>query len=123
MHFAGCSNVYSQGNVEEIVPEAKALIILFLFLVNMVNPYCNFVRDARPGIVAQLPGASFATVSRALARKWLALPDDEKDRYREVTYRPSRGGAQIPVVSDVDSSASEDSFSDEEEFDDSSDSS
>jgi hypothetical protein len=47
-----------------------------------MNPFMKFAKHERPLVMKKMPGASIPTVGKELGKRWRALSEAEKSRYR-----------------------------------------
>ena len=47
-----------------------------------MNPFMKFAKHERPKIMKSMPGASIPTIGKELGKRWRALSEADKGRYR-----------------------------------------
>jgi hypothetical protein len=47
-----------------------------------MNPFMKFAKQERPKIMKSMPGASIPAIGKELGKRWRALSEGEKGRYR-----------------------------------------
>jgi hypothetical protein len=47
-----------------------------------MNPFMKFAKQERPKIMASMPGAAIPAIGKELGKRWRALSESEKTRFR-----------------------------------------
>ena len=47
-----------------------------------MNPFMKFAKQERPKIMKSMPGASIPAIGKELGKRWRALSEADKGRYR-----------------------------------------
>lgn len=60
----------------------------------MTTPYFAFCKEIRPKVTEELGSKSITIVAKELGKRWKALSDDEKTRYKEISIEAKKAAGQ-----------------------------